>query len=252
MKGNACVDIEYPLIRQAGEAAVLVEFGAELDLATNNAAQAFDARVTEAGCAGILETTPTLRSVLVRYDPLTASAADLQSQLGELLAERDWLTSQPPAGRKLWRIPAVYGNQYGADLTEVAELLDTESATVIEKHAEQRLRVLTLGFSPGFTYLGLLPPEWNLPRLSYVKPEVPAGAISVAVRQTVMTSTPIPTGWRTIAQTPFSNFNLLADPPFAISPGDEIAFRSISSEEYLALKHRVDRGDSIVEPERCQ
>lgn len=239
---------EYPLLRQAGDAAVLIEFGAVLDLAVNAAAQAFDSRLCAQPMRGVLETTPTLRSVLVRYDPLQISSDALHRELQAMLDERDWLAVSGNTQRRKWLIPVAYGGHHGPDIDDVAQLLNTDVDGVIKSHCALSLRVLTLGFAPGFTYLGLMPAQWDLPRLDYVKPEVPAGALSVAVRQTVMTSTPIPTGWRTIGQTPFSNFNLEIDPPFVIGSGDEIGFRAIDADEYTALHQRVAAGESILQP----
>ncbi len=240
--------VQYPLVRQAGDSAVLIEFGATLDLSINAAAQAFDARLRECTIEGITEITPTLRSVLVRYDPLAIDSQALHQVLRTQLDQIDGVQAQAFAGRRRWLIPVAYGQQYGPDIQDVARLLDIDVDEVIRQHCEHRLRVLTLGFAPGFTYLGLLPESWDLPRLNYVKPEVPAGAISVAVRQTVMTSTPIPTGWRTIGQTPFSNFNLNIDPPFLIGSGDELSFRSIDDGEYRLLQAQVAAGESILQP----
>jgi KipI family sensor histidine kinase inhibitor len=239
---------QYPLLRQAGDSAVLIEFGATLDLVINAAAQAFDARLRDSQIDGIAEITPTLRSVLVRYNPLVIDSAKLHRELTALLDDSDWLHAPAVTDRRHWVIPVAYGEHYGPDLEDVARLLGVDVDEVARQHCAQKLRVLTLGFSPGFTYLGLMPEAWDLPRLNYVKPAVPAGAISVAVRQTVMTSTPIPTGWRTIGQTPFSNFNLNIDPPFLIGSGDELSFRSIDHREFLSLKEQVEAGESILQP----
>ncbi len=248
MNGHEENPDQYPLLRQAGDAAILVEFGAVLDLAVNAAAQAFDARLREVSIGGVLETTPTLRSVLVRYDPLNKDCETLHRELQSHLQERNWLQAEPGGGRRKWLVPVAYDDHYGPDIEDVARLLKSDVDEVIRVHCALSLRVLTLGFAPGFTYLGLMPERWDLPRLNYVKPEVPAGAISVAVRQTVMTSTPIPTGWRTIGQTPFSNFNLKIDPPFVIGSGDEIGFRAIDREEYEYLAQRVAAGEAILQP----
>ena len=70
-----------PVLRAAGDSALLVEFGDRLDPAINNAAIAFDARLREAAIGGVSETTPTIRSVLVRYDPLDIAPASLRARL---------------------------------------------------------------------------------------------------------------------------------------------------------------------------
>ena len=117
---------------------------------------------------------------------------------------------------------------------------------MVREHCQLTHKVLTLGFAPGFYYLGLMPEHWNLPRLEKIKPHVPAGSVSVAVCQTVVTSTPIPTGWRTIGCTPFSNFNLSVEPPVTVVAGDEITFYAINSTEFQSLSLAVKNGESIV------
>lgn len=241
---------KYPLFRPAGDSALIIEFGADLDLKVNRAVQAFDASLRQRAPEGVTESAPTLRSVMVRFDPLVVRIDELKHLLMQMLVERDWSIDSPNNEFYCWRLPIYYGGDTGADLDEVASLLDLSVEETIQQHCSVVQRVLTLGFSPGFTYLGLLPEAWNLPRLTEVKPLVPAGSISVAVRQTVMTSTPIPTGWRTIGCTPFSNFNLQRDPPFNISAGDEIKFYPIDEDRFQELSQQVRQGASIVEPER--
>ncbi len=235
----------YPLFRPAGDSALIIEFGASLDLKVNRSVQAFDAALRDRSVAGITETAPTLRSVLVRFNPLLLSVATLKQLLLKMMSERDW-TESCDSSHSRWRVPVFYGGPTGSDLDEVASLLGISTEETIEQHCAVIQRVLTLGFSPGFTYLGLLPAAWDLPRLTQVKPLVPAGSISVAVRQTVMTSTPIPTGWRTIGCTPFSNFDLRRDPPFTISSGDEIEFYPVNERQFNDLQQQVRDGYSIV------
>ncbi len=102
---------------------------------------------------------------------------------------------------------------------------------LIGLHSGVDLSVLCLGFSPGLVYLAELPDAFAIPRRqSFGRPVAP-GAILVANRQTVVPSTPIPTGWRQIGQTPFRSFRLDASPRFLVSPGDTVRFRPTSSRE---------------------
>ncbi|OED37414.1 hypothetical protein AB833_23610 [Chromatiales bacterium (ex Bugula neritina AB1)] len=242
--------VDYPLFRPAGDAALLIEFGATLDLQVNRQVQIFDAWLTRARVEGVVETAPTLRSVLVRFDPLKIDAATLESELGEMLASNLWQRDAVDNKIKRWRLPICYGGETGTDLPEVAQRLGMTVEEAVSRHCAMSQRVLTLGFAPGFMYTGLLQDDWNLPRLDYVKPSVPAGAVSVAVRQTVITSTEIPTGWRTIGCTPFSNFNLAVDPPFLIGPGDELCFFPIDESCFTELADQQHSGEVILQSEQ--
>src|SRR5215467_5110040 len=54
----------------AGEAALVVEFGAEVDPDVNDRVLALDAALAALALDGVRETVPTYRSLMVHYDPL--------------------------------------------------------------------------------------------------------------------------------------------------------------------------------------
>ncbi len=230
----------------AGDSGLIVEFGDRLDVRINNAVLAFDARLRRAAIEGVSETAPTIASVLIRFDPLALPLERLEGELDTLLAEADWLAAPPPEGRKRWRIPALYGGEAGPDLAETADLIGVDEAALVREHAESVQRVLMLGFAPGFAYLGQLPERWDLPRLTKPKPQVPPGSLSVAVRQSTFTATTIPTGWRTIACSPFLSFDLSRDPAFLLEPGDEVAFEPIEPADFPGLRERATAGEEIA------
>lgn len=69
-------------IRQAGDRAVLVEFGdMEFDLTLNFFVLGFDAAVHEVHRDGLIESAPGFRSVLVHYDSLALRTAELIDHL---------------------------------------------------------------------------------------------------------------------------------------------------------------------------
>ena len=112
-----------PVLRIAGDMGILVEFGDAYAPAVSNAVLAFDAAIRQMTLAGVIETVPTFRSVLVRFDPLELPFDRLEARLGAMLAERDWYLAPPPQGRREWVLPAVYGGASGPDLAEVGQKL---------------------------------------------------------------------------------------------------------------------------------
>jgi len=217
------------VLRPAGDSGLIVEFGNRIDPNINNAVLAFERHLQDAAIPGVIETAPTICSVLVRFDPLVTPPEEIRAQCSALATVRDWLGAPPPEGARRWRIPAVYGGTAGPDLSEVAELLDKREDQVIAMHAACTLRVMMLGFAPGMAYLGELPPEWDIPRRAEIKPLVPAGSLLVAIRQTVFFATDAPTGWRTIAHSPFRGFRPETGTPFTLSPGDEVIFEPVTT-----------------------
>ncbi len=224
-----------PIIRTAGFDGFLVTFGDRLDDATNKAALAFRGALEAAELDGVLETTTSLASAYLRFDPLHVPHAAMQARLEALLSERDWFSAPLPEGRALWRIPAAFGGDAGPQLQEAAALAGLSEAAAISSVTSARLRVLTIGFSPGMPYLGELPPEWDIPRQSKLTAEVPRGGLCVAIRQLVLFPNNTPTGWRQIGQTRLRLFRPDAEAPFVLKPGDEVTFDAVSPDDLAAI-----------------
>ena len=71
--------------RQAGERALLVEYGEmELDLSMNFFVQAVDKALQEHPAEGVIEAAPGFRSMLVTFDPLRLKTSELVEHLREL------------------------------------------------------------------------------------------------------------------------------------------------------------------------
>jgi len=187
--------------------------------------------------------------VLVRFDPLALDGEALAERLRAGLAERDWLAAPPPEGRRRWRVPVAYGGAHGPHLAEIAAERGVAEATLIAEHAGAVHRVRMVGFAPGFVYTGMLADAWDLPRRTEVVPRVPPGTLAVAVRQTVLTSTTIPTGWRLIGRTPWRAFALDREPPFALAAGDELVFEPVDAADHDRLAAEVEAGHDIVRAE---
>ena|SRR5687768_7376368 len=72
--------------RDAGDTALVVEFGAEIDRGLSNQVLSLSERVRQARIPGVTETVPTFRSLAVHYDPLVTSAEPLVAVIREFLA----------------------------------------------------------------------------------------------------------------------------------------------------------------------
>ncbi len=218
-------------IRTAGFDGVLVTFGDALSESANRAALAFRAAVDQAGWDGVLETSTSLVSAFVKFDPLELPHSALKGHLETLLATRDWHAVDLPDNRRLWRIPTVFGTDLAPQLGEAAEAAGLSEAEAITSLDGARVRTFSIGFAPGMPYLGELPEAWDIPRLTQISDNVPAGALCVAIRQLVLFPNATPTGWRHVGQTHFRLFRPDADVPFVLKPGDEVEFVSVTAEE---------------------
>ncbi len=201
-----------------GEAALLLELGAEIDVALNARVHAL-ARAL-ASVPAILETIPGYASLLVEFDPTRLGHTALQSEILRLLHET-------PVGQQAPRvveIPTRYGGEFGPDLEFVARHNGRSPEEVIALHSAQPWRVFMLGFAPGFPYAGPLPDAIAAPRLETPRPRTPAGAVGIAGKQTGIYPRESPGGWRIIGRTDVRLFDPLRDPPVLVRPGDYLRF----------------------------
>ena len=224
-----------PQILPLGMDALVVRFSLTPDPGANAAAQVFARALEEALPPGVVEIVPSLASVMVRFDPQATTRAELSRVLGRALAGRDWHRVAPPPATRRWVIPATFGGRFGPQLAEAAHAAGITEAQARADLAAARLRVLAIGFAPGQPYLGLLPDAWDFPRLGALTPQVPAGALVVALRQVVLFANPSATGWRHVGQTAFRPFRPEAAEPFPLRVGDEVQFDPVPEAEFATF-----------------
>jgi inhibitor of KinA len=214
-------------ISDFGVDAVLISFADHLTEAANRAALAFRAAIEAASLRGVEEVSTSLVSVVVRYNPGTVERAALLAQLEALSRQQDGAGAGSAQTARLWDVPCVYGTDLAPQLSEAAALAGLTPEDAITSLTARPVRVQTIGFAPGQPYLGLLDPEWNIPRQTTLTPQVPVGAVTVAIRQIVLFSVPSPTGWRHVGQTALRLFDPERAEPFLLRAGDEILFRAV-------------------------
>lgn len=235
-------DKHWPKVRTVGFDGFLVSFADKLGEPANRAALAFRDAIRHAGWDGVAESSTSLVSAYLRFDPLTRSHAGMRAALEGLIEQRDWYSAKLPGGRKLWRVPTVFGGDSGPQLDEAADAAGLTPAAAIASISQTRVRVQTIGFAPGMPYLGELTPDWDIPRQTRLTDQVPAGGLCVAIRQLVLFPVATPTGWRHIGQTQFQLFRPDADAPFVLRPGDEVLFQPVTPEDLRSFADDPDGG----------
>lgn len=234
----------WPLIRTAGTDGFLVSFGDSLSETANRAALAFRGALEAVNWEEVEECSTSLVSTYVRFDPLAVDHAALEEKLVALLQTCDWYDAALPKGRRLWRVPTVFGGKAGPQLDEAAKAAGMTTAEAIASISNTRVRVQTIGFAPGMPYLGQLPAAWDIPRQTELTAKVPAAGLCVAIRQLVLFPVSAPTGWRHIGQTAVKLFRPDTNEPFLLRPGDEVRFHSVSPEELAGFKGDPNGGAS--------
>ena len=228
-----------------GDRALAVEFGEHIDRGLSRAVLRLDRAIAAERPAGVVETVPSFRSLLVHYDPLTISRAELEPLVAGLL-DRD--PGDTAAGR-LWRVPVCYEGELAPDLAEVARLTGLTAEEIPALHAGTRYHVYMLGFLPGFPYLGDLPEALQLPRRADPRLRVPAGSIAIATSLSAIYPYESPGGWHLIGATPLRFFDPARTPPALLAPGDAVIFEPIGAEAFAAIGGAVASGGYEAESE---
>ncbi|WP_120631617.1 allophanate hydrolase subunit 1 [Ruegeria sp. EL01] len=226
----------FPLVRTVGFDGALVTFADTMTEDANRAALAFRTEVEQQQWDGVAETSATLGSTYIRFDPRRLSHAEISLRLQGMLEKQNWYSTLLPEGRRLWRVPTVYGTDLAPQLNEAAAAAGLDPEEAIQRLSTTQVRVLTIGFAPGQPYLGPLGAEFNIPRLQDLTPMVPEGALVLAISQFVLFSGPTPTGWRHIGQTAFRCFRPEMEQSFALRPSDEMIFDPVSPDELEQIK----------------
>lgn len=209
-----------PVVRAVGEAAVLIEFGDRIDAAINARVVALDRALAAAPPHGLVETIPAYCSILLEYDPLMTTQAEL---VAAALALADSASATVIKGRE-HVVPVSFDPLDGPDLDQVAAQAGLHWEEVIAAFLAGRYRVFLYGFAPGYAYLGGVPPVLQLPRKPIAQRGHPAGSVIIAGPQCLITTLPMPTGWWVIGRTDLAILDPASERPFRFDPGDTIRF----------------------------
>lgn len=235
-----------------GDTAWTVEFGDRIDPAIHGRVlgllDALEKARADDVFAGIVDLVPTFRSLTVCYDPFVCHGERLGQALLSL-AESAGAASRE--GRR-WRIPICFDDDLAPDLDDLAKTKGLTREAVIERLTEAVFQVYMIGFMPGFPYMGGLPAELEMPRLSSPRAAVPARSLAIAGVMCAVYPWESPGGWRLIGRTPIPLFSAhdVASPSLLAS-GDRVQWRAIARGEFTqletaALAGRVARDSLLV------
>jgi KipI family sensor histidine kinase inhibitor len=227
-----------PRALAAGDTAFVVEFGDTIDRILNARVMALHRAIKAAGLAGVIETLPTFRSLMVFYDPLVTTRTELEPQVLALAAGK---TEHAAAG-KLWRLPVCYEGEFAPDLAEVGERTRLSVDQVIALHSNATYFAYVLGFMPGFAYLGGLPKELTLPRRTQPRVRVPQNSVAIAGEMTAIYPWESPGGWHLIGRTPVALFDLRRAQPILWGAGDEVRFARVDRATHDRIAAQVADG----------
>jgi len=214
-----------PIVRSVGETALLIEFGDRIDEAINARVVALDRALAAAPPRGLIETIPAYCALLLEFDPLATTQAELAEAA---LALVETGSTAPAPGRE-HVVPVSFDPLDGPDLDQIAAQAGLDCEQAIAAFLAARYRVFMYGFAPGYAYMGGVPPSLHLPRKPMAQRGHPAGSVIIAGPQCLITTLPMPTGWWVIGRTDLAvldptGLDPAGERPFRFDSGDTIRF----------------------------
>jgi KipI family sensor histidine kinase inhibitor len=233
-----------PRLLPSGDSAITIEFAREISDVANRWVLALDRALVSEPIAGVRETVPTYRSLLVHYDPDVIGFDAIALEITRLAQSS---SDDGPQALRRWRIPVCYGGAHGIDLDGVAEALSSSADDVVRRHSGGDYRVAMIGFTPGWSYLSGLDPSLAMPRRHDPRLVTPAGTISIGGMQAGIQCLAGPSGWHLLGRTPVRTFQLHRDPVFLLEPGDAISFTPVDAETFAEMDAAAAAGDIVAE-----
>lgn len=227
--------------RVAGDRALVVRFGTEINEATNKKVRAMRQLLEQEKMEGIEEVIPTYCTLYVFYDPFKTDPKSLIDKLSEIEGNADE-SKLPPA--RVVQVPVAYGGECGPDLENVANIHGLKPEEVIERHANKKYLVYMLGFTPGFTFCGGLSDDLATPRHKDPRLKVPAGSVGIAGKQTGLYAISSPGGWQLVGRTYMRFYDPSKNPPTPVRAGDYVEFLPVSAEEFEKNRHLIEAVDA--------
>lgn len=227
-------------IKPAGDSAILIEFGNEINPEINKRISATIHLIKHQQIEGIVDIIPAFCSLLISYDPRAIAYDSLISRLKKLLKIEVSLEDNETI---ITEIPVCYGGSFGPDISNVAKNAGLTEEEVKEIHTGSDYLIYMLGFLPGFTYLGGLDEKIHTPRLANPRVKIPAGSVGIGGSQTGIYPLESPGGWQLIGKTPVKTYDPNRDIPILFEAGQYIRFVEISEEEYYKIEALVNKGN---------
>ena len=182
------------------------------------------------GC--IIEIVQSINSLLIIFNKDKVSSSELISELKKIEnKESNYLKSN-----KIWQIPVCYDTKYAVDLESLANDKQLSPSEIIDAHKSKIYDVLSLGFLPGFMYLGFTHEHLYCERKQTPSLDIKKGSIGIALNQTCIYPQDSPGGWNIIGISPIDFFDLGSKTPCFAKPGDKIEFIEISSKQFQKMK----------------
>jgi urea carboxylase len=271
---EASADKPRVTVRQAGDRALLVEYGEmEFDLALNFFVLAMDTALRERPVDGLIETAPGFRSLLASYDPLTLPVGDLVDHLRAVyddLPAREGI--EIPS--RLIKLPIAFSDtqtraavqryihsiredapncEGGENIDYIVRYNGLEDREELYEHTlATELWTGFIGFFPGLPFMFPIDPRHVLvvPKYNPTRTWTPEGAVGLGGPCFAIYPVESPGGYQLFGRSlPVYDLQVrnsaFREDPLLLRPGDRIRFHRVDEDELMGLWEEV-RADRYV------
>jgi len=231
-----------PTFKPMGDSAIQITFGDKIKPEINSLVTEFFQLIKTQKIEGIIDMIPAFSTLLINYDPRIIFYKDLEKKLTQLTNFDVAISS---LNSRIFEIPVLYGDDYGTDLENVAQLAGITQEEVINIHSGTDYLIYMLGFLPGFPYLGGLDERIHTPRLATPRIKIRSGSVGIGGQQTGIYPLESPGGWQLIGRTPIKTYDATSSIPILFNAGDYIRFVPITKSQYKQIEDEIKEGTYV-------
>jgi inhibitor of KinA len=215
------------------EESILIQWNDKVDINLIDSIISYKNLIEQELSEILIECVQSINSMMVIYNSNKINSEDLINTL-ENLYSLDLKVGETE--KKIWKIPVCYDLSFGIDLEDLSTSNSISIDEIIKLHNSLTYNVLSMGFLPGFLYLGMNDKKLYCERKDKPKLNIKSGSVGIARDQTGIYPQDSPGGWRIIGRSPISFFNVDDKSPCFAKPGDKIKFQNISLSDFNQIE----------------
>ncbi len=230
-----------------GDHAIVFALDEKVDAIIINKIKSLHHFILSKKIAGIIDCIPSYHTLTLVYDAtkIFTSANHTEAQLlsfvNKIMNEAKYAqTSFLKNHSTLTKIPVCYESDYALDIQNISIQKNISIQEIIKMHTAKIYEVYSIGFLPGFAYMGIVDEPIQMPRHEKPRAQVLAGSVGIAGVQTGIYPSNSPGGWQIIGRTPLTIFDPNPEVLAKFKVGDQIQFYAITKSEFEKLNEYKD------------
>lgn len=222
-----------------GDHAIVFSLEAKMEHEIVQSITALSSFISAKKIKGILDIIPSYHTITIVYDLLifTSIKVNINEQLisfsenilNEFVNKKK---SFEVENKSCIKVPVCYDLSFGIDLNNMSQEKKLTTQEIITIHTNKIYEIYSIGFLPGFTYMGIVDDKIQMPRHEKPRMNVEAGSIGIAGLQTGIYPTNSPGGWQIIGRTPWNIFDKNEEVLAKFKVGDLVQFFAIEMNDF--------------------